>query len=352
MSTTHTPIGKDEKERLEHFLKRRQLKERMVKLLESVKEAHCLKAGQVTTAKDASYEDIVQSLTNSLGEGWLGTEALTKILDEAEIAGRQHICLFSVDETDAAAVSASLGSPRTLNDKPTELEEFWKIPLEPYTRILPERHGQTLSKIIAVRKYWVDIDRVSQPDYKKVEQKREKERAAMIIKYDPTSHLLQFRVPIKEQAPGVDTSKSVYEFIAELVQSQYGDAGIAWLLRLKPFKIGDAFQKIVQNRDDFQLHTDHPENKHFKSSMSKKGAPELGKDIRDYSEWVYENGFARSCIRGIWGSGDGPKIDVRMHYEQVKVSKTLTRQVARLYFAKPYSDEDVEHVIQRVRDHF
>jgi hypothetical protein len=56
------------------------------------------------------------------------------------------------------------------------LEEFWKIPLEPYTRILPTRGGHTLSKIIAVRKYWVDIDLVSQPDYKKVEQKRKKER--------------------------------------------------------------------------------------------------------------------------------------------------------------------------------
>lgn len=352
MPSTRTPIGKDEKERLEHFLKRRQLNERMVKLLESVKEAHALKAGQVTTAKDASYEDIVESLTNALREGWLDTEALTKILDEAEIAGRQHVCLFAVDEADAAAVVASLGSPRTLNDKPTELEEFWKIPLEPYTRILPTRDGHTLSKIIAVRKYWVDIDRVTQPDYKKVEQKREKERAAMIVKYNPTSRLLQFRVPIKEQAPGVDTSKSVYEFITDLVQSQYGDKGIEWLLRLKPLKIGDAFQKIVQNREDFQLHTDHPENKHFKSSMSKKGAPELGKDIRDYTEWVYENGFARSCIRGIWGKEGECKVDVRMNYEQVKVSKTLTRPVARLYFAKPYCDEDIEHVIQRIRDHF
>lgn len=66
MSTKQAPIGKDEKQRLEQFLKRRQLKERMVGLLEEIKQEHDLKRGQVTTAKNATYEELVEALSNSL----------------------------------------------------------------------------------------------------------------------------------------------------------------------------------------------------------------------------------------------------------------------------------------------
>lgn len=348
-----SPLGKDEEQRLQHFLRRRQLKDRMVSLLTSVKEAHDLKRGEVTTAKDAPYEDIVASLKDAIANGWLDTAALTTILDDAEIAGRQHVCPFLVDAGDLEAVKKSLLSPKTLNDEPTRLEEFWHTPLEPYTRILANDDARLLTKIIGTRKYWVELEgSIRTDDYEEIKRKRQKERAAMVIKLDLSDRLIQFRVPIRENAPGEDTAKSVYAFITELVHSQYGDEGVAWLLRLKPLRISDAFQKIIENRDDFQLHTDTPENKFFKSSMSRKGSPELGKDIRDFDQWVFDSGFARSSMRGVWKTGGEGCIDVRMHYEQVKVNDQLTRQVARLYFAKPYGDGDVEHVIRRIREHF
>lgn len=352
MTTPDSPLGKDEEQRLEQFLRRRQLKNRMVDLLTTAKESHDLKRGEVTTARDAPYEDIVTSLTAALTNGWLDTQTLTEAFDNAEIAGRQHVCPFLVDPGDLDAVRKSLRTPKTLNTRPTELNEFWHTPLEPYTRILTDRANLLLTKIVGTRKYWVELENsIRTDDYEEIKRKRQKERAAMVLKLDPIDRLLQFRVPIRENAPGEDTAKSVYAFITDLVHSQYGDDGVAWLLRLKPLKICDAFQKIIENREDFQLHTDTPENKFFKSSMSRKGAPELGKDIRDFDQWVFDSGFARSSIRGVWKRGEGC-IDVRMHFEQVKVNDQLTRHVARLYFAKPYGDEDVEHVIGRIREHF
>jgi hypothetical protein len=345
------PLGKDEKERLEQFLRRRQLNEKMVGLLDEAKKAHDLKRGEVTTAKNATYEDIVESITAALSHGWVTKDSVVRILDTAEVAGRQHVCLFEVPADDMDAIKQSLRTPTTLNTAPPELEEFWNIPLEPYSRILENDESVILSKVITGRRYWVDVDCIRTDDYIEIKRKREKERAALIIKLTPQAGIIQFRVPIKEHAPGVDTTKSVYAFIAELVASQYGDAGRNWFLRLKTMKISDAFQKIIKNREDFQLHTDTPENKFIKSSMSRKGSPESGTDIRDFDEWVYENGFARSSIRGIWKTSDTPGIDVRMHYEQVKVNQQLTRPLTRLYFAKPFTDQDVEHVIKRLREH-
>ncbi|WP_337175417.1 hypothetical protein [Paludisphaera sp.] len=323
----------------------------MVRLLEEVKEAQNLKRGEITTAKNSTYDDIVESISKSLSNGWISTEAVTQVLEAAEIAGRQHVCVFEVAQEDLGKVRESLNNPATLNTQTTSLEEFWTIPLEPYTRILADAPDIHISKVVAVRKYWVEHETPKSEDYIEIIRKRERERAALIVKLDAGSRLLQFRVPIREQAPGVDTSSSVYAFVSQIVYSQYGDHGAAWLLRLRPFKIADAYKNIILNRDDFELHADTPENQYLRSSMSRKGAPGTGQDIRDFPEWVYDNGFARSSIKGTW-KRDPAGVDVRMHYDRVKVSKELTRLMARLYFSKPYSDQDVEHVILRIREHF
>jgi hypothetical protein len=353
MSTAQQfPIGKQDKERLQQFLRRRQLNETMVGLLEAAKQHHDLKRGEVTTAKNATYEDIVESIAAALSNEWLTKNSLIEVLDTAEVAGRQHVCLFEVSENDIALVTKSLRTPTTLNECPPELEEFWSIPREPYSRLSYKNQDVLLSKIITPRKYWVELETsIRTEDYIEIKRRREKERAALIVKFTPQTRVIQFRVPIREHAPSQDTATSVYAFIAELVASQYGNTGRDWFLRLRALPICDAFQKIIDNRDDFELHTDTPENNFIKSSMSRKGGPESGGDIRDYDAWVFASGFARSSIRGIWKSPHKSGIEVRMHYEQVKVSQQLTRPLARLYFAKPYSDQELEHVIKRLREH-
>jgi hypothetical protein len=91
-------LDNDEQERLAHFLKRRQLNESMVALLKQVKEDQDLKRGQVTTAQNATYDSIIESLMTSLNAGWVTTQQVVDILDGADIASRQHVSFFSIPD--------------------------------------------------------------------------------------------------------------------------------------------------------------------------------------------------------------------------------------------------------------
>lgn len=352
MTTTHNPVlGNDQQERISHFLKRRQLNQQLVDLLKEIKDEHDLKRGQVTTAQNATYDAIIESLAKSLQEGWVTTEKVTSILDAAEIAGRQHILLLTVPDEIVDEFETILRQPATLNTDGVQLDEFWEIPLGAYTRILETDASVIVLKIVCPRFYWLLEEKHPTEDRIEIVKQRERERSTIVIKLNKESNLLQFRVPVREKAPNADTGKIVYDFVVEMFTAQYGDAGIALFNRLRPFPIQDTYQKLIDNREDFQLLTDTPENQHFKSSMSHKGTSATITDIRDFEQWGFAEGFARTSLRGNWKIGDDGVIDVRVHSEKIKTGKAMSRQVARLFFPRPCSDKDVEHVIRRISEH-
>ena len=343
-------LDNDEQERLTHFLKRRQLNESMVALLKQVKEDQDLKRGQVTTAQNATYDSIIESLTTSLNEGWVTTQQVVDILDGAEIAGRQHVCVFSFPDDLIDEVSASIQSPATLNVQGVTLDEFWEIPQEPYTRLIKNDQASLVMKVIAPRYYWISDETQPSEDLIEIVKRREKERTAVIIKLDRVNKLLQIRVPIREKASNLDTTNSVYSFIVEIIKSQYDNEGVAWFNKLSRFPLSDSFQKIIENRTDFALYTDTPENQHFKSSMSHKAAGDDAADIRDFDQWGFTEGFARTSLRGAW-THDDMAIHVRMYADKVKTGNQMSREVCRLFFPRPCTDEQVEHVIDRIKAH-
>jgi hypothetical protein len=346
-----TAISEEEAKRLLQLLKRRQLKTKAIALLTDIKERKDLKRGQVSTDKNATYEIIIESIKKSLNEGWLQPGEFTQLLDNAELAGRQHVCLFEVSSDLLEAVRTSLLNPATLNDEPIALEEFWEIPLEAYTRVLSSSGTSLLIlKIVTHRSYWIRTREAVSANENIVHEKCDKERAAVIVKLDAEQRLLQFRVPISENTQNIDTARAIYEFIKGAVASQFGDEGLAWFVKLPHWPVGSAFENIVNNRDDFELYTDTPENNKFKASISKKGYPEDGVDVRSLAEWNFANGYARTSIRGSWKMADS-SVDVRMHADRVPVGDQTVRQLARFFFPKPCNDNEVEHVISRVWQH-
>ena len=170
------------------------------------------------------------------------------------------------------------------------------------------------------------------------------------MKLDAEHRTLQFRVPISENAQDTETARAVYEFIEALVASQFGAGGQEWFLKLRHWPVGSAFEQIVNNHEDFELHTDTPENNRFKGSLSKKGVMTDGVDLRGMEEWHYASGYARSSLRGCWKTSTSA-VDVRMHEDRVKVGPQTARTLARFFFPKPCNDAEVEHVIHRVREH-
>ena len=358
--TTPSP---DEKERLAHFLRRRQLNERMVCLLKKAKEENGLKRGEITTSKSATYEDITEALHVCTMNGWLRVEEVADICAEAELAGRQHVLLFRVADPVKGLpeqlddLTELLRTPETLNTEATRLEEFWRIPLEPYSRILRDGGGGFVMKVIAPRDYWISDDLERTADVVVTRKERKRERSAVIIKYQEDERLLQFRVPVRERAPNADTAKSVYDFVSEIIRSQFGDVGFKVFGGLPLFPISDAFPKLVNNKDDFEMHSDTPENQHFKSSMSHKGTPDTAADIRDFEHWNFAEGFARTRVKGAWrlplaveGEPVGV-VHVRMMQDNVRLDDSRSRRVARVFFPRPCTDEEVEHVLRRIEQH-
>ena len=89
------PTAKPDKERLAHFLRRRQLNEPMVCLLKKAKEENALKRGEITTAKAATYEDITEALHACFVHNWISVEEVARICAEAELAGPATRALVS-----------------------------------------------------------------------------------------------------------------------------------------------------------------------------------------------------------------------------------------------------------------
>ena len=84
--------------------------------------------------------------------------------------------------------------------------------------------------------------------------------------------------------------------------------------------------------------------------MSHKAAGDDAADIRDFEQWGFAEGFARTSLRGAWTQED-LVIHVRMHAEKVKTGNQMSREVCRLFFPRPCSDGQVEHVIERIQAH-
>lgn len=346
-----TILGAEEQDRISHFLKRRQLNYQIIELLKEIKDQQDLKRGEITTAQNATYDAIIESLSKALKEGWITTSRVTNILDAAEVAGRQHVLLFNVPEDIFEDVQEALQKPETLNTQGVQLEEFWEVPLGAYTRLLRNDDEFLVVKVIARRFYWVSNETKPNEDRIEIVKQRERERSAVIIKLNKTTKLLQFRVPVREKSPNADTGRSVYEFLSEIVSSQFGDTGLDLFNKLHAFPIEDTYQNIIDNREDFQLLTDTPENKYFKSSMAHKGITDLASDLRDFAQWGFAEGFARTSVRGVWQIGDETTIDMRMHAEKIRTGSQVSRKVARVFFPKPCSDQEVEHVFNRIQEH-
>src|SRR5262249_44671301 len=89
-------LDDDQRKALELYCVLHQLKEGIVALLVEASKSHGLKRGDVTTAANAPYEKLIDSLAVAIGQGWLAETQLVTLLDVGELAGRQHICLFRV----------------------------------------------------------------------------------------------------------------------------------------------------------------------------------------------------------------------------------------------------------------
>lgn len=165
-----------------------------------------------------------------------------------------------------------------------------------------------LVKIVTQRRYWrSQIDPTQSSENEEwIHRWTEEERSALIIKCTKNPRLLQIRVPPREKYGQSETGKSIHDFAAEVLGDHYSTGRNSWFSHIGLFSITDAFNKILENRDDFVLRHDTPESDTVRSRLSKKGSIKKLEDLRDDSMWTFDGDFSRNTLRGTWVVNDRP----------------------------------------------
>lgn len=337
---------------LARFLERRDLKERVLTLFGAAVSEHELKRGELTQSKSATYAVLSEHVEKAISNDWISEQQVVALLDESEVAGRQHVCIYDLPEHGVPGILNALRDPKSQRRASAKLTDFWELPSASYARVLRSTNDEVLVKLVAQRKYWrseIDLSQ-SSDDEEWIHRWVETERAAVIVKAIRQSGVVQIRVPPREHLAGSETGKSVYGFAIELLGSHFDIGKNSWFSKLKLFSITDAYNNILDNRDDFVLRHDTPESDTAKSRLSKKGAIRDLEDLRDDEMWQFSDGYARESLRGTWLVSE-KQVYSHLNLDNVRLSQSTTVEYARVYFPRLVTDAEVDHVIQRIRDH-
>ncbi len=348
-------LDDDERDYLEQFLKHRRLNKRAIDRLATAK-AEAPKGVELKAGKTLSYSGIVRELITAVENGLVKLDELIDMLDQSELAGRQHIALFRFPEKNVKAFMELLRSPTgRVHDKPT-MRDFVRIPRFSTLRVLSDDDDQFVAKIVTRRSYWITNELEKSADRELFERRRHTERAAVILKCLPSLGIVQIRVPPREKSQQ-DTAKTVHEFLRLAINGHYpiDDKG-SWFSQLRHFDIGAAFGKMVKNKTDFELWRDTPENKSVKHQLARQGAPKPGNDLRKEKTYQFEDGYSRKGIRGFWTlpAEDGQaaeRLFIHMNLDELRTSATEKHPVARLVVSNLCDDEDLDHVVGRIAAH-
>lgn len=336
---------------LSRFLSFRALKERAVQLLIATSKDNALPKGALTAAQNATYEVLAEHLLKAISKGWLALEDLIGMLNEAEQAGKQHVCVFNLPGgTGTSAIMDGLRKPRHRLSGARSLEEFWDVPDESFAEILRDTSKEVVVKIVTKREYWKsELDKETATE-QWIHKMLQKERAAVILKCKASSGVFQVRVPPRQRYNQGETGKSVYEIVESVVDRHFGIGKTSWFQSLKRFPITDAYNAILLNRDDFCLRHDTPESDTAKSRLSKKGSLKNYKDLRDDGMWDFEKGYSRQSLRGSWDINKN-KVYAHLNFDRLRVDSKTNYEFARVFFPQFATDSEVDHVIGRIRDH-
>ena len=296
---------------LQRFLVRRNLKEPAVQLLERVREANDLQRGDLSVAKNQTYETLVANLIKAINQGWMDKSELVTLLDESEISGRQHIVIYRLPTQGKKAILDAIVNPQGLSTAEPSIDDFCNVPNASTARIIRSTDRQAIVKIVRKRHYWMREVTESSATDEWIHRWVEEERSAIVLHCDLGAGLLQIRVPPREKGQS-ETAESVYLLLNEALDEHYPTRN-SWFDRLRTFPITDAFASILSNRTDFVLRYDSPESETVKSLMSRKGSIKELEDLRDDPMWNYESGFARPSIRGAWLISNARKTTSRFH---------------------------------------
>ncbi|QDT77291.1 hypothetical protein Mal35_07170 [Gimesia maris] len=343
-------LSDEQKQRLENFMKHRRLNDESIKLLSQAKKNHELKSTDLRTASNLTYPNITEQLIKAVNNGWLSLDEIVMLLDNSELSGKQHVCLFQLPEKSPGKILNVLRNPGGDFGTTATIDDFLRLPTGSTVRVVRDETNEVAVKIVTRRSYWTTQLLEQKPDREIFERLRHEERAAVIVKADLNNKILQCRVPPREKGPQ-QTGNAVYKFLMDSLQNHYAIDSKSWFGKLRLFPMSDAIPKILANKTDFELWHDTPENKNTRTKMSKRGRPKAGNDLRNEQNWQFSQGYSRTNIRGFWRDGKNDPIYVHMNADRVRISQSETRDFARLVINELCTDGELDHVVNRIRQH-
>lgn len=332
------------RERFEFLLKHRRLNDAMTTLLADAKKRHQLKKTELKASKTLSYASIVEQLTEAIRQKWISEADLARILDDSELAGRQHLQILTVVPKKAEELKKLLRSPEHLTQSAPSLLEFLDVPSSPSARILKDDGEGITVKLVLMREYWYTANTKESQDEKIILMKRQKERSAVILKYKP-DHTLQCRVPPREKSQS-DSAKTFAEFLGETFEIYYPGFSDGAAKSLQDAALSDAIPGVVKDEQSFVLWQDNPVGKNVQSRMAGRGRPNKDFELRKAKEWNYKDGYARKSIRGFWKLPSGEY--TYFHISRDSDGKNSTPST-RIVFPDVISDAELEHVLKSIR---
>lgn len=117
-------LTQPQKDSLGRFLERRNLKEGVIAFFAKTIEENNLKRGQLTQDKNATYERLVSDLESAIKEDWATEDELIELLDNSEVAGRQHVCIYEIKPANIESTMNAIRQPGNRSDDSSSLDGF------------------------------------------------------------------------------------------------------------------------------------------------------------------------------------------------------------------------------------
>lgn len=345
-------LEEPQKELLVNFLIRRGLNNRCTEMLQRAFNENDLKRGDLSTNKNLTYAKILKEIVKGINNGWINESDFASILDNAEIAGKQHICLFCLpgDEKDRKSIFNAIKSPGKLAIKEIALKDFYSVPEDSYARVIENTEETILIKIVCKRSYWDREYDLKDPTEEIIHRWKRMERSAVILKCSIDDGILQIRVPPREGGTG-ETAKTVYEFFISALSNHYNLKKNSWINKVSPFQVTEAYNSLLENREDFCLKYDTPESDTASNRMTRKGSSKDHDDLRDDPMWDYGENFSRNTIKGTWTTDRNTQVFSHLNYDEFRTGQNSTVKLSRVYLPKYVLEEEVEYVISRLSEH-
>ena len=313
---------------------------RLSKSLLKLKEERAL--GHRNLKATGSYEELCDSISEAIDNGHLSLDDIAKIVNEVEENGRQHIFLFSEENTKYLSDIVEQLSGNFPHAQTSDVRKnYAKLPAE--DRVWYEDRSPThILKFTGTTSYWTINAEQSQESEERIVIVKDKRQSRVIhlLKVHSDSGLIEVRI----QAAGADAPstqwKTDFFMFANLFSS------VLPLEQLSAVPIWKGFRSQIKETEGTYLVTDEAFEAQTTQRISLRR--EHGKDLREHKDYDLDDiRFARDTLNIYWFVHDQEDDEYRIHTIQQRVNLNKN-EYAKVWISRHVPNECIDILLDRI----